>query len=258
MDNEIRWSQFSVLLAYQIAPKLSKWFSIHEYHIHASTVVLKSLTIPFIAPLPRNILSSFYTIWADYVKEISLLLYGHNNRSQTDAFVMVYDGPILVKYSTLNEISKGSYRYKTGFRAKIGIQLNDHASEEVCHVRFHTDTRYPESRIISKLSETLNVSFNTMQRSANQVLYYKSLLVSSFSFVKMTFTNIRQYQGESPMCENGGFILSDFSMYKMYIYVTGPFCTKRGTEPLVNAVRSFQSSSEFIVFILYSYTFWMF
>ena len=185
--------------------------------------------------------------------EILYMLHGHDNRSQTDAFVMVYDGPILVKYSRLSEISKGSYRYKAGFRAKVGFQLNEHASEEVCHVRFHISTRYPESRIISKY-----VSFNTMRRSENQVLYYKSLLVSSFSFINMTFTNIRQYKGESDMCESGGFILPDFSMYKMYIYVTGPFCTKRGTEPLVNAVRSCQSSSMFIVFILYSYTFWMF
>ena len=210
-------------------------------------------------------LSYLYTIWVAHGLGININITAFAIEIQTDVYVNVYDGPILAKSTTLHEIASSSFKYQAGFRMTIGLTIiNDNNNilddfiKELAILSYSAYQYQPHVVHLDKyLNATRTITIDTSKRNHNQIFYYKYLTVSTVGskFVQMTFTNLTKFSKASQGCEDGGFVLSD--VLQNHIFVTGPFCSQHGTEPLVNDIRTFFSTQNFTTIFVYSYKFQM-
>ena len=258
LQNEHRFSNVSMLLSYEIVQKLVVPFLLYDdqtYIFYTKTMVLP---ITQISINTTTYISHLYTIWAAHGNGIATKLSVLPIQNETNVFVKIYDGPVLVRFFSLYLLSTRELKYKAGFRMTIGIEFVDTIMHPSVSVSYK---RYSFRRLIIDLDDYQGAkwmtSIDTTKREHKQVLYYKYLTVetSEPNFVQMTFTNLTTFSDASQGCEDGGFVLSD--NFIEHTDVAGPFCTQQGTEPLVNAMRTFFSANRYITIFIYSYTFQM-
>ena len=257
--NVIRFPKLSALLSYEIVQKLPATFHLYDYHTCLTHKVTEN--VPFLLAHLSNeatYQSYLYTIWAVHGLGISIKIADIALNNQTNVFVNIYDGPILVTSSTLNELASNRFRYKAGFRITIGFTILDDVVGELAKLSYSAYYYTQQVIPIDKYEKsTLTISIDTAKRNHNQIFYYKYITVVTINskFVQMTFTNLTKFSEMSEGCEDGGFVLSD--NLQDHFLVTGPFCSQHGTEPLVNAINTFYSSHNFITIFVYSYKFQM-
>ena len=259
LEKEFNFPKYSVLLSYQVVARTQAELMLYNYHV---TLISQSGVeqIPYSSSfLNTNTIHSYlYTIWTHHGRGINVSMDALAIAEETDAFVNILDGPVLVESFLLYNLTQKRYSYKGGFRVTIGIELVAKFIQTVATLAYDTFKLRPQFLALDKHKGFIrNLSMNTMRRTHNQILYYKyvTVITNKDKYIRITFTNLARYAGASYMCEHGGFVLSDF--LKTHWWVTGPFCTQHGTEPLVNDVRTFLSRVNHITFILYSYTFEM-
>ena len=173
--------------------------------------------------------------------------------TQQNVSLRIFDGPILVEASSLDDMDR--FSYAGGHIIVCGVDLvNNDGTESGSNfeIIFQVSNLKIIDIILPKLGDKFKTSVSTMQRIGPY--YGKYLRVKAPEhFVKLTFAKIHRFEGMSYNCEYGGFLLSDY--HKNHFDITGPYCTQHGTEPLVNDVTTFHSMNFYFVFIIYSYTF---
>ena len=255
LNNFISYPKISILLSYEIVQKQAVIYYLNDYHRY---MVREGTTyIPFDSTL-FNILgyqSYLYTVWVAHGLGININIEVVVINYQTNAFVNIYDGPILVKSTTLYELASNRFRYQAGFRVTIGITMIDGFTRVLAKLSYSHYHYKPQ--VIHIENSTQTISIDTAKRNHNQIFYYKYLTVTTkkSKFVQMAFTNLAKFSEASEGCEDGGFALSD--VLEHHISVTGPFCSQHGTEPLVNAINTFHSTQNFATIFIYSYKFQM-
>ena len=254
--NIIRFPKFSAFLSYEIVQRLPTTFQLLDYHtflLHENTTNLPI----FVSHLSHNIyLSYLFTIWAVHGLGINIKIADSTLNNQTNVIVNIYDGPVLVKSSTLKELATNRFRYQAGFRVTVGFTILDNVFGELVTLSYGAYHYKPQVISINKYEKS-TISIDTAKRNHNQIFYYKYLTVTTTQskFVQLTFKNLTKFSEVSEGCEDGGFVLSD--NLKDHFLVAGPFCSQHGTEPLVNAINTFYSSGNFITVFVYSYNFQM-
>ena len=259
LDNPSKFPKFSILLSYELLQKLVTPFYLYDYHKYM--IYEGTTNVPFSFPHFSIIyiyLSYLYTIWVAHGQGIDIKITATTIISQTNVLVNIYDGPILVKSSTLHEVASSGFKYQAGFRMTIGLTFIDAVFQELAALSYNA---YQYQRQVIQLDKyqnaTRTISIDTSKRNHNQIFYYKYLTVSTVKtkFVQVTFANLTKFYKASQGCEDGGFVLSDVLQH--HNFVTGPFCSQHGTEPLVNAIKTFLSTQNFITIFVYSYQFQM-
>ena len=256
LQNEHRFSKVSMLLSYEIVQKLVVPFLLYDdqkYIFYTKTMVLP---ITQISINTKTYISHLYTIWAAHGKGIATQLSAMPVQKETNMFVKISDGPVLVRSFSLYLLPTRGLKYKAGFRMTIGIEFIDTIMHPSVKVSYKTYAiRSQEIYLYQYPGAKWKTSIDTTKREHKQVLYYIYFMVFSSvpNFVQITFTNLTKFSDASQGCEDGGFVLSD-NFYD-HTDVAGPFCTQHGTEPLVNAVRTFYSTHHYITIFIYSYTF---
>ena len=260
LESRVDLTYASLLVQYQVMHGLT-YLWLNETHSHADpTQELTIMTIIFEAvffasQLQSHTVKTFYRFLLEIGIKVILAEDVHSQDNVEDLIsVSIFDGPILVNSSFLYEMD--GFRYVGGFTITCQVDIMN----GVVLIRGKINLIF-EKRLqvtldvnLANIEDTYNLSVNTMNRDTT--FYYKYLRVrTANSFVKITFTNIRWFSGQSHGCEYGGFSVSDF--WDGHFQVIGPYCTRHGTEPLVNDVNSFHSSNEFLTLIIYSYTFQM-
>ena len=173
---------------------------------------------------------------------------GNNNVS-----VSIFDGPIFVRSSTLNDINH--FQYDGGNEVTCGIDVLNGDVPDVDGLEIvYTAHKQTLNHVkLSNVDDTFNITVNTRQRHG-AIFYYKYLKVKAEnSFVKMTFTKVHSLSGTSYNCKYGGVVFSDLS--KFAVGINGPYCSQYGTSPLGNDVNTFYSMQNYLIFLIYSYTF---
>ena len=255
LNNILSYPKMSILLSYEIVQKQAVIYYLNDYHRY---MVREGTTyIPFDSTL-FNIIgyqSYLYTVWVAHGLGININIEAFVIKYQTNAFVNIYDGPILVKSTTLYELASNRFRYQAGFRVTIGITMIDDLTRVLAKLSYSHYHYKPQEIYIENSTRT--ISIDTAKRNHNQIFYYKYLTVTTMKskFVQIAFTNLAKFSEASEGCEYGGFALSD--VLEHHISVTGPFCSQHGTEPLVNAINTFHSTQNFITIFIYSYKFQM-
>ena len=255
--NTLPLSKSLTLITYQIVTKLNRNLHLFDYHMylrhsHTSTAAydythFKKFNLVFL-----------YTIWTTHGFGINIWLRAIDMKNPTNVSVSVYDRPFLIESFDFRDLTDDGFWYQAGFRATISVIINDDIKQKVSLFSFKT---YEHKQHVIFLednsSDIQKISLNTSERPHNPIFYYKYLTVraKTSKYIQMTFTKLRKYTGESYHCAEGGFVLSDNN--DTHLQVTGPFCTQHGTEPLVNDIKTFQSTHDVLTFFLYSYSFEM-
>ena len=258
MTNFFNASKFSALLTYQIVTKVLESFDLIDYHM--SLVYENTTTIPFgnTNSNAHKYLRYTYTVWTTHGQGINIWIRTIAMIKPTNVSVSVLDGPTLVKLFDLRDLKSQGYKYQAGFRVTIGVMIINNIKQKVAKFLYKIYTFKPQvTDLENDPNVTKKISLNTARRSHNPIFYYAFLTVraSRSKFIQLRFANLRQFAGASHGCAEGGFVLSDFK--DSHFWLTGPFCTQHGTEPLVNDIKTFQSTHNLITFFLYSYTFEM-
>ena len=262
LESRVDLTYASLLVQYQVMHGLT-YLWLNETQSYADvTKVLTIIPITFEAEILASQLQSHrYTIKTFYrfILEIGIkvkLVEDVVNHYNTDGLtsVSIFDGPILVISSFLYEMDGFSYIGGFTITCQLDIMTSVAFIRGIIELIFQRRLQVILDVNLANIEDTYDISVDTMKR--NTTFYYKYLRVrTAYNFVKLTFTNIRSFSGQSHSCEYGGFSVSDF--WDGHFQVTGPYCTRHGTEPLVNDVNSFHSSNEFLTLIIYSYTFQM-
>ena len=251
----------SLLVKYQVMHGVT-YLWLNETHSHIDLKqVLTLIPIKFEAAIPDNQLQSYrYTLKSYYgflleigIKVILVEDINHNNVDDL-IYVSIFDGPILVNSSFLYDMDR--FSYVGGFTITCQVDIMNGVALIRGTIKLLFQRRLQEILDVNltNIKDTYKTSVNTMKR--NSIFYYKYIRVRTANhFVKLTFTNIRTFSGQSHSCEYGGFVVSDF--WDAHLQVIGPYCSRHGTEPLVNDVNVFHSRNNFLTFIIYSYTFQM-
>ena len=258
MKNDFKLSSLSILLAYQVVQKLPVQFYAYDDQIFIAqpeTILVPFLGVPLYADA---YILSLITLWTNHGRGIHIKLAARPIKDKSDVFVKIFDGPILMGPFDLDRFPKRTLRYAAGFRLTIGIESINNVTRQFAKLTYQTFQQRQQQVDLNKHQDaTWKISIDTTKKAHNRKLYYKYLTVSTTKskYLQMTFTNLRQFSYASKGCEDGGFVLSEES--DDHGIVTGPFCSQRGTEPLVNAIKTFHSSHEYITIFIYSYTFQM-
>ena len=214
--------------------------------------------------------TDLYTIATtlDYGINISAVAYEITKKEHGVA--NIFDGPMLVKSSSFYELTTQEFHHSAGFRAKLVLQFIDGEVKGSVIVTYQVYRRQIHTVTLKENGQQHNLTVNTMRRTfEDKILYYKFIEVLSAedSFVQLTVTKLRTLVGDSMNCEYGGYALSDTNKFRGYSLfesikqnrriIIGPYCTKHGTEPLVNNITTFSSTTNVLNVIIYSYTFQM-
>ena len=258
MKNDYKLSNLSIILSYQVVQKLSVQF--YAYDDQILIIEPQTKIVPFLGvPLYEDAyISSLITLWTNHGQGIHIKLAVMPIKEKTDVFVKIFDGPILMGPFDLDRFPKRTLTYSAGFRVTVGIESIDNVTREFATLAYQTfPFRQRQVDLDKHPDATWTFSIDTTKKDHNRRLYYKYLTVSTTKskFLQMTFTNLSQFSYASHGCEDGGFVLSEES--DDHAIVRGPFCSQQGTEPLVNAIKTFHSKNEYITIFIYSYTFRM-
>ena len=257
LESRVDSTYASLLVKYQVMHGLT-YLWLNETHSHIDLKqVLTTVPIKFDAAISDNQLQSQrYTlkIYYRYLLEIRVILDEDINYNNVDdlIYVSIFDGPILVNSSFLYEM--GGFSYVGGFTITCQVDIMHGVALIRGRIKLLFQRRLQEILDVNlaNIKDTYKTSVNTMKR--NSIFYYKYIRVRTANhFVKLTFTNIRTFSGQSHSCEYGGFVVSDF--WDLHFQVIGPYCSRHGTEPLVNDVNVLHSRNNFLTLIIYSYTF---
>ena len=255
LESRINSTYASLLVKYQVLHGLTRLLLeethsqfIYPQKFHRIPLTFRLLDFSHLLQSYRYTIKSFYR----FTLEIRIFVY--EPLKDDMVFVDIFDGPILVNSSPLHEMH--GFRYVGGFTitCQVDVIKSTFLIEGRMEIVFQMLKQTITDVNLVNPDDTYNTSVNTMQRS--KTLYYKYIRVKTASqFVKLTFTKIRTFAGQSYGCEYGGFVVSDF--WNLHVQVLGPYCTQHGTEPLVNDVTTFHSRNPFLTLIIYSYTFQM-
>ena len=259
LESRVDSTYASLLVKYQVMHGLTYlWLNETQSHV-AFRQVLFIIPIQFDGAIYDNQLQSHrYTVNTFYrfLLEIGINVIYIDDISHKNAdgliSVRIFDGPILVNSSFLYEMD--GFSYVGGFTITCQVDIINVIILKRCGIKLIFQRRLQETLDVNlaNIEDTYKTSVNTIKR--NSIFYYKYIRVRTANhFVKLTFTNIRTFSGQSYSCEYGGFVVSDFP--NIHVQVIGPYCSRHGTEPLVNDVNTFHSRNNFLTLIIYSYTF---
>ena len=253
LESRVNSTYASLLVKYQVLHGLTRLLLEETHSQFDFTEKLNRIPLTFRSLDFSHLLQSYrYTIKTFYRYILEIGLFISEPLNDDIVFVNIFDGPILVNSSLLHEMH--GFRYVGGFTitCQVDIINSTFVIGDRMAIVFQMITQDITDVNLVNPGDTYNTSINTMQR--NKTLYYKYIRVKTASpFVKLTFTKIRTFAGQSYGCEYGGFVVSDF--WNLHMQVLGPYCTQHGTEPLVNDVTTFYSRNPFLTLIIYSYTF---
>ena len=260
LESRVDSTYASLLVKYQVMHGLT-YLWLNEAHSHTEfTQVLTIIPIKFEAALVDNQLQSYrYTVKTFYrfllevgIKIIKLEDVKELYNAEDLISVSIFDGPILVNSSLLSEMDGFSYVGGYTITCQVDIFNGITYIRGILNLIYQRRLQETLDVNLANIKDTYKTSVNTMKR--NSIFYYKYIRVRTAKhFVKLTFTKIRTLSGQSHSCEYGGFVVSDF--WDAHLQVIGPYCTRHGTEPLVNDVNTFHSRNNFLTLIIYSYTF---